>query len=94
MDDVNNNKNDKKVKNETPTPPEPKNIRLDRMEKNIRLLQDGLLTLINMVEWNNETITPIGTHNREIEIEYFGSLMQALETGAAEYMPNKNEDGN
>lgn len=65
---------------DTPTPPEPKNVRLDRMEENIQLLQDGLLTLINMVEWNNETITPIGTHNREVEITHFETLEEAIKT--------------
>ena len=70
---------EKKVKNEN------KADRLDRMEADITLLKDGLLTLINMVEWNNETITPIGTHNREVEITHFETLEEAIKT-------YKNED--
>jgi hypothetical protein len=72
MDDINKNNKDKKVEN--------KGDRLDRMEANMDLIKDGLLTLINMVEWNNETITPIGTHNREVEITHFETLEDAIKT--------------
>lgn len=75
---------DKKVKNEN------KGDRLDRMEANMELLKDGLLTLINMVEWNNETITPIGTHNREVEITHFKTLEEAIKT----YKNENPEDDN
>ena len=62
-----------------PKPVEPKNIRLDRMEENIQLIEKGVLILINAMWWLNATITPVGTHNPDVKMEEFETLEDAIE---------------
>lgn len=63
---------------------ETKADRIDRMERKIELIQDGLLILINAVGWANATITPIGTHDIQTgnnDFEYFETLEDAVKRG-------------
>jgi len=59
--------------------PEPtKSDRLDRMENQLNLIEDGLLVLINSTQWHNLSITPIGTHNPDNLIDGYTSLQEAV----------------
>lgn len=59
--------------------PEPsKSDRLDRMEDQLNLIEDGLLVLINSMQWANLSITPIGTHNPDLLIDGYTSLRDAV----------------
>ncbi len=55
-----------------------KSDRLDRMENQLSLIEDGLLVLINSVQWHNLSITPIGTHNPQSLIDGYTSLQEAV----------------
>lgn len=59
--------------------PEPtKSDRLDRMEEQLNLIEDGILVLINSTQWHNLSITPIGTHNPNNLIDGFMNLEDAV----------------
>lgn len=69
------------------TPEPSKSDRLDRMEDQLNLIEDGILVLINSVQWHNLSITPIGTHNPDNLIDGYTSLQDAVKT-----LANDGED--
>lgn len=60
------------------TPEPSKSDRLDRMEANLQLIEEGLLVLINSTQWHNLSITPIGSHNPNSLIDGYTSLQEAV----------------
>jgi hypothetical protein len=58
-----------------------KSDRLDRLESKIEMLQDGILLLVNMVGWMNATVTPIGTHNPDVDFMGHEDLDDAIREG-------------
>jgi hypothetical protein len=59
--------------------PEPsKSDRLDRMENQLNLIEDGILVLINSVQWANLSITPVGTHNPDFMLKPYFDLSEAV----------------
>ena len=73
---------DKKVKSEN------KADRVARMEDKIDRLEKGLLVLINLVAWNNDTITPLGTHNPSVDAGGYSSIDAAIE----DHYPEPEDD--
>lgn len=58
---------------------ESKSERLDRMEEKMELIEKGLLAVINLVVWNNDSITPIGTHDITHKFGGFDTLEEAVD---------------
>lgn len=59
-------------------PDNSKSDRLDRMEEQLNLIEDGILILINSTQWHNLSITPIGTHDPNKLIDGCASLYDAV----------------
>jgi hypothetical protein len=55
-----------------------KSDRLDRMEDQLNLIEDGILVLINSTQWANLSITPVGTHDPNKLIDGCASLQEAI----------------
>jgi hypothetical protein len=75
---------DLKNVNEAKTPKQEnsKTDRLDRLEEKLELIENGILLLVNMTGWMNATVTPIGTHNPEIDYMGYESLEDAINEGS------------
>lgn len=63
---------------EAKAPESSKSDRLDRMEEQLNLIEDGILILINSTQWHNLSITSIGTHDPNKLIDGCASLYDAV----------------
>ena len=76
MSDKNQNSNTKDTENVKPE--NSKTDRLDRMEKQLELIEAGVLLCVNQILLSNSSVTPIGTHDPDVQMVAFKTLEEVV----------------